>query len=126
MNADTTRERFGEMLEATIVAPHYKPTFRSLVGAVASVGHAFGLSEIDDVAAWYIDLDSSGETNATYLVKLIDGRWAACHAWSDYTGWDCQSSVQWSIGTYDDVVRYGMGDEDRERLGIALPETESA
>ena len=64
----------------------------------------------------YADTDICG------LVWLTGQRYAAVVAWSDSTGWGCQDSVRWTIGTRDNVITYGLGDDERQRLGLAVGE----
>lgn len=55
------------------------------------------------------------------LGQLRDGRWFVLNAGCDYTGWDCRSSGDAAIAdTYEEAVRLGLTDEQRERLGIKL------
>lgn len=47
------------------------------------------------------------------------GRYFFLSAGCDYTGWDCQASGDVNIGmTADEVIVFGMGPDDRRRLGI--------
>ena len=52
---------------------------------------------------------------------LRDGRWFFIAAGCDYTGWDCQSGGNAYVAeSREQIERFGMGDEDRRRLGIKL------
>ncbi len=54
--------------------------------------------------------------------QLRDGRWFFLAAGCDYTGWDCQAGGDAHVAaTNDDIVRFGMGDKERVRLGIQIP-----
>lgn len=59
---------------------------------------------------------------------LNDGRFFFLSAGCDYTGWDCQAWGDCEFAdTLDDLVRWRLGDHDRERLGFELPaETDGA
>lgn len=55
------------------------------------------------------------------VVKLKDGRYAFITAWCDYTGWGCQDGgSSWVAEDLPRLVRFGLGQEDRERLGAEL------
>lgn len=72
---------------------------------------------------WTPDNDADGsELDMVLLMRLHDGRWASVTAWNDYTGWGCQDASYVKVGaTRDDVIRYGLDNEGRERLRIQLP-----
>ena len=54
--------------------------------------------------------------------QLRDGRWFVARGGCDYTGWDCQASNGGDVASSEaDIIRFGMGNEDRERFGIQLP-----
>lgn len=51
------------------------------------------------------------------VMKLKDGRYASVVAGCDYTGWDCQSSGRKYVAvTYDEIMRFGIDEEERKRL----------
>lgn len=51
--------------------------------------------------------------------QLRDGRWFFLSAGCDYTGWDCRSGGNATVAdTKEDLIRLGMGREDRLRLGL--------
>jgi hypothetical protein len=68
--------------------------------------------------------DGNDEPEYKWLFKLKDGRFAFGSGGHDYTGWDCQSgfSVLGAIGPREEVIRYAMTLNDREDLGLLLPE----
>lgn len=54
------------------------------------------------------------------VLKLKDGRYAFITAWCDYTGWGCQDGGDsWVADDLANLIRWGMGKEDRERLEVA-------
>lgn len=59
---------------------------------------------------------------------LKDGRYFFLSAWCDYTGWDCQAGGgSETADTLESLIRWHMGDDDRQRLGYTLPpETDGA
>jgi hypothetical protein len=92
---------------------------------------AFGFAtfSLDDVAE-VIKADEGQNDGDSWLAvgRLNDGRHFFLSAWCDYTGWDCQSGGGAEVAdTLDNLIRWRMGDEDRARLGYALPpETDGA
>ncbi|MFE5332512.1 hypothetical protein ACFRCG_39660 [Embleya sp. NPDC056575] len=96
--------------------------------------YVFGLNEFstdvvcsiapDDVAevthAWARQGDYA-ELNLAALMRLTDGSWAAVAAWCDTSGWDCQSGVDWAVGTREHVISQGLDLESRRHLGLTLP-----
>lgn len=55
------------------------------------------------------------------VVELNDGRFAFLSASCDYTGWDCQAGGQCIVDTeLPHLIRFGIGEEDRTRLGLSL------
>lgn len=55
------------------------------------------------------------------VFRLKDGRYITVNSGCDYTGWDCQASGDIMVAaTLEDAVRYGLDDEERERLGVQL------
>lgn len=65
----------------------------------------------NDVAEWLV------------AVELHDGRFGFVAAGCDYTGWDCQAGGHACIAaTEDDLIRFGIGVGERERLGLKIEE----
>jgi len=56
--------------------------------------------------------------------QLKDGRWFMARGSCDYTGWDCRASNDGDVAsTEEDLVRWCILPEERERFGIPpLPE----
>jgi hypothetical protein len=55
------------------------------------------------------------------VVELIDGRVAFLCAGCDYTGWDCQAYGHCIVANHlAHLVRFGLGEEHRARLGLSL------
>jgi hypothetical protein len=66
--------------------------------------------------------DTGSELDLVAILRLKDGRWASVQGWNDYTGWGCRDGSQMSIGaTKEQVVRFGLDDEGRTKLGLANP-----
>lgn len=54
--------------------------------------------------------------------RLKNGTFFFLSAWCDYTGWDCRSGGGSEVAdTLENLIRWRMGDEDRQRLGYVLP-----
>lgn len=54
--------------------------------------------------------------------RLNNGMFFFLSAWCDYTGWDCQSGGGSEVAdTLENLIRWRMGDADRQRLGYVLP-----
>lgn len=54
--------------------------------------------------------------------RLEDGRYFSVRAWCDYTGWDCRAGNSGYVArSKEDIIRFGLTDEDRSRFGIRLP-----
>lgn len=60
--------------------------------------------------------------------RLADGRFAKITAWCDFTGWDCRAGGEAEVaGSLDALLRWGLTNEERERLGLTMPsESQSA
>jgi hypothetical protein len=72
------------------------------------------------------DKNGGSELNLVVVARTKDGRWVSVEAWNDYTGWDCQDSSDVRIGgSEDQVVRFGLTESGRARLGYPLAGTTS-
>lgn len=92
----------------------------SAVGAVLGYTGSVefnGWGEIDTVIA--SDDGCNDGPNWIALFQLHDGRYLFLSAGCDYTGWDCQAGGTIKIcRNYNDMIRYGLGDDDRKRLDL--------
>lgn len=82
--------------------------------------------------------DGSDEPNWVWLIRLRRGihvlnaaeekcRWVVVNGGHDYTGWDCQSSLSVSYHpTKKAAIRWGLDKNERENLGLQLPEEAKA
>lgn len=88
------------------------------LGANVSIA-PFGLDDVAEVFA-----ASDGENDERDWVcygRLIDGRYFSLAAWCDYTGWDCRAGGAAQVAnTREEIERFGMTNEMRERLGVVL------
>lgn len=82
----------------------------------------FTLDEIVEVIAV-----SEGENDGPDWLaafRLQDNRLIFVNAGCDYTGWDCRSGACSVVAaTLDELIRWGMSPEQRERLGLTLADT---
>ena len=81
---------------------------------------------LDDVAFVVASAEGANDEAAWIAVfALNDGRYAAIDASCDYTGWDCQAGGSRYVGaTLADVVRFGLTDDGRRRLGFDVEQRE--
>lgn len=104
------REEYGKRLSYSLVS-----------GLGENPQDGFGVEDISSIEAEWTD--GSDEPNFAWLLRLNDGRFVAATGWHDYTGWDCQSGLTTSIhATRDEAIRFGLTLNDREVLGLSLPE----
>lgn len=80
-------------------------------------------SDVAEIIA--MDEGENEGANWIMVVRLKDGRFGFLSAGCDYTGWDCRAGGNSDTrNTLDDLIRWGMGQDDRARLGLALNTTE--
>ena len=110
-NADNWREDFD-----WIEAFKYANTTRTATNCAKD---GFTIADVANVFA-----ASPGENDGPSWMmvgKLNDGRHFFLDAGCDYTGWDCQAGGDAQVAdTYENLKRYGMTEDARERLGIKL------
>lgn len=88
--------------------------------------------DVAEVTDWFVSYHDGGryvvgsghtgtELDLVAVLRLKDGRWVSVQAWNDYTGWGCGEGSNVAIGsTRDQVVRFGLDDEGRRKLGIEV------
>lgn len=109
--------------EASNGGPDVQRT-RIPAAALAAFGEAvpvtpFGRRDVRFVYA-SVEGDHDGP-NWVALVELWDGRFATLSSGCDYTGWDCQASgVALVCSSLEEAVRFGLTEDERERLGLVL------
>lgn len=68
-----------------------------------------------------MDEGENEASNWLLVVQLTNGQYSFLSAGCDYTGWDCRS---WGHSTEREtlagLIRFGMGEEDRDRLQLPL------
>src|SRR5690349_2831986 len=88
----------------------------------ATLGSTVSVEKPTIASVTRVIADSPGENDGPawlFVVELADGRFAFVDASCDYTGWDCQAGGSIIVsGSLDDLVRYGLTDEARDRLGM--------
>lgn len=96
----------------------YGNTIRTATGCPKD---GFGIQDVAEVLA-----ASPGENDGPSWMmagKLKDGRFFFLDAGCDYTGWDCQASGDGQVAdTLDNLIRYGMTKDARDRLKFKEPE----
>ncbi len=88
-------------------------------------------SKVEDITAariatvdlWFGESpEGYGSLDFVALCSLTDGRWAACLAWADTTGWGCRDGVQWKVApARDEAISQGLDRAARVKLGVLLP-----
>lgn len=111
-NRDTWREDF-DWKEAFVYA-------KDIRIATDTSNAPFTMDDVADVIA-----AENGENDGPSWVmvgKLKDGRFFFLDAGCDYTGWDCQAGGDAAVaGSLADLVRWGMGKDQRARLKMESP-----
>lgn len=94
----------------------YATNIRTATGCEAS---PFGIDDVDQIINF-----STGENDGPSWImvgKLKDGRFFFLSAGCDYTGWDCQAGGDAQVAdTLENLHRFGMDEDGRERFGIKL------
>src|SRR4051812_39343480 len=75
----------------------------------------FTIGDVDKIVC---KVDGENDTASWVGVfRLNDGRFAAVHAWCDYTGWGCSDggSVDFA-NTAEEALRLGLDQEERARI----------
>lgn len=92
-------------------------------------GYHGSLAPFDRADVEFIVALSEGEKEerpwvGVFLLK--DGRYASLIAKCDYTGWDCVASGDsWVAADLPSIIRWGLTDETRVRLGLLLTDEEA-
>lgn len=78
----------------------------------------------EDVAAVIAMEEGENDgSNLIMVVKLKDGRFSLLSAGYGYTGWDCQAGGHsLEYGSLEELIRMGLGQEERERLSMPIPD----
>ena len=96
---------------------YYAKTIRTATGCKAD---GFSMADVVEILAYSI-----GENDgASWMMagRLSDGRFFFLDAGCDYTGWECKAGGDAQVAdTLDNIVRFGMTEEARERLGFGVP-----
>lgn len=98
-------------------------SFANIVSAAVS-GSAVSCTPFTFADVVTINGAARGENDGAPWIaygRLVDGRAFFISAGCDYTGWDCQASGGARVADVLAVIKqFGMGDEDRHRLGVVL------
>ena len=78
--------------------------------------------DISDVALVMAAEEGENDGASWIMAGLLkDGRFFFLTAGCDYTGWDCLASGSSEVSdSWADLIRWKMGESDRDRLGIVL------
>lgn len=108
-------EVFGEGTGGNCTPINPQPALPSYNGSLATFSR-------EDVAE--IFQQEGGENDGDEWIiygRLKDGRYFSARGGCDYTGWDCRASNSGCVAeTRDDIIRFGLTDEDRRRFKIEL------
>lgn len=83
-------------------------------------GSQFGREDVAEI----FQLSEGENDAASWIVYglLNDGRYFCVRGWCDYTGWDCQAGNSGDVAaTKENIIRFGLTQEERERFGIHTP-----
>lgn len=81
----------------------------------------FGINDVAEVLA--ADPGANDKQSWMMAGRLKDGRYFFLDAWCDYTGWDCRAGGDGQVAdTLDNLIRFGMTKEARQRLKFKEPE----
>jgi hypothetical protein len=86
------------------------------------------LHDLAEVVRYYVshndavwtpgDVDGGSELQLIVVARTKAGQWVSVEAWNDFTGWGCQDGSDVRIGVSEEqVVRYGLSNDARARLG---------
>ena len=103
---------------------HGSPNVSAMYGCTVDAS-GFTRSDVAEVLA--MSDGENDERDWIGLFRLHDGRIAFLSAGCDYTGWDCQAGGYAIVGVnVPDMIRLGLGEADRARLGFSLDDALAA
>jgi len=95
---------------------------RDAVGEYPPSSAGFTREDVADIL--YSDEGENDGAPWIGVFRLNDGRFLYVTAGCDYTGWDCQASGSSAVAsTLEQLIRFGLVDQDRKRFGLTLEET---
>ena len=84
---------------------------------------SWGSADVESIIA--MDEGENDGANWLMVVKLKNGKFGFLSAGCDYTGWDCRAGGNSDEkDSLPELIRMGMGQEDRDRLSLPLPTAE--
>lgn len=87
--------------------------------ATACASDGFTIEDVTEILK--ADCGENDGDSWIMVGKLKDGRVFFLDAWCDYTGWGCQAGGDAQVAdSLENLVRYGMDEKGRERLGYAI------
>jgi len=103
---------------------HYAFEVANRDGVSACLGTTCSVErfELKDVAEVLGSAEGENDgANWIVIVRLNDGRFAFVTAGCDYTGWGCRDGGHVMVApSLPELLLLGLGDEERERLGVVL------
>ena len=82
---------------------------------------AFGIDDIKKIL--YAEDGGNDGPSWIIMVKLKNNQYGFLTAWCDFTGWGCQDGGHSYVSkSKKKLIRYGLGEDDRKRFGISLPD----
>jgi hypothetical protein len=108
-------EVFGEGTGGNCIAINPQPQPPNYSGSLAT----FRRDDVEEITQM-----EDGENDVKDWIiygRLKDGRWFSARGGCDYTGWDCRATNSGDVAdTKDDIIRFGLTDDERKRFGINL------
>lgn len=82
----------------------------------------FDPNQVDLIEAWRAESSEGyAQHSAAGLFRMMDDTYVVFSAWTDTTGWGCQDDARFTFhDSWDDAVRFGLGDEERGWFGISI------
>lgn len=106
-------EVFGEGDGGNCTPINPQPQPPSYAGSLAT----FTREDVDEI----FQMEDGENDGPDWIIygRLKDGRFFSARGGCDYTGWDCQASNSGDVAaTLEDIVRFGLTTEERNRFGI--------
>jgi hypothetical protein len=101
--------------EEAFAASEIKPTITAKAASLEGVTR----ENVKRIVAMV--LGENDGPNWTGVFEMNDGRFISVCAGCDYTGWDCYGEGEIFVAyTQDDIIRYGLSNDERERLKLAV------
>lgn len=110
-------EVFGEGSGGNCTPINPQPQPPSYSGSLAT----FRRCDVEEIS----QMENGEKDEKDWIIygQLKDGRWFSARGGCDFTGWDCRASNSGDVAaTKQDIIRFGLTDDERSRFRITLPE----